>query len=116
ILPFTIFPDKKFEYAYANQGNFSVERQLAKDMSLTANYIFVGAHHLPHARDINLMRNDLLIENFRRFFSVAPPDPTSAQFFSLPTSNCAPSAACPLGFTVVIPGRLRPRRPGQGIT
>ena len=107
--------DKNFEYAYANQGNFSVERQLSKDMSLSANYIFVGAHHLPHPRDINLMRNDLLIENFRRFFSVAPPDPTSAQFFSLPTSNCAPSAACPLGFTVVIPGILGRNAAGQGI-
>jgi hypothetical protein len=115
ILPFTLFPDKNFEYAYANQGNFSVERQLSKDMSLSANYIFVGAHHLPHPRDINLMRNDLLIENFRRFFSVAPPDPTSAQFFSLPTSNCAPSAACPLGFTVVIPGILGRNAAGQGI-
>ncbi len=115
ILPFTLFPDKKFEYAYANQGNFSVEHQLTKDMSITANYIFVGAHHLPHPRDINLMRNDLLIENFRRFFSVAPPDPTSAQFFSLPTSNCAPSAACPLGFTVVIPGILGRNGAGQGI-
>ena len=115
ILPFTLFPDKGFEYAYANQGNFSVERQLSRDMSISASYIFVGAHHLPHPRDINLMRNDLLIENFRRFFSVAPPDPTSAQFFSLPTSNCAPSAACPLGFTVVIPGILGRNAAGQGI-
>jgi hypothetical protein len=115
ILPFTLFPDKKFEYAYANQGNFTVERQIYKDMSVSASYIFVGAHHLPHARDINLMRNDLLIENFRRFFSVAPPDPTSAQFFSLPTANCAPSAACPLGFTVVIPGILGRNAAGQGI-
>jgi hypothetical protein len=115
ILPFTLFPAKNFEYAYANQGNFAVERQLTKDMSLSASYIFVGAHHLPHPRDINLMRNDLLIENFRRFFSVAPPDPTSAQFFSLPTTNCAPSAACPLGFTVVIPGILGRNAAGQGI-
>jgi len=115
ILPFTLFPDKKFEYAYATQANFAVERQIYKDMSVSASYIFVGAHHLPHPRDINLMRNDLLIENFRRFFSVAPPDPTSAQFFSLPTSNCAPSAACPLGFTVVIPGILGRNAAGQGI-
>lgn len=115
ILPFTLFPSKEFEYAYANQGNFTVERQLSKDMSLSASYLFVGAHHLPHPRDINLMRSDLLIENFRRFFSVAPPDPTSAQFFSLPTTNCAPSAACPLGFTVVIPGILGRNAAGQGI-
>jgi len=115
ILPFTLFPDKKFEYAYANQGNFTVEHQLTKDMSLTASYLFVGAHHLPHPRDINLMRSDLLIENFRRFFGVNPPDPTSAQFFALPTSACAPSAACPLGFTPIIPGIYGVNGTGQTI-
>ena len=115
ILPFTLFVDKNFEYAYADQANFTIERQLSKDMSLSASYLFVGGHHLPHPRDINLMRNDLLIENFRRFFGVAPPDTTSAQFFSLPTTNCAPSVACPQGFTVVIPGILGRNAAGQGI-
>jgi hypothetical protein len=114
ILPFTLFPDKKFEYAYANQGNLSVERQLSKDMSVSASYIFVGAHHLPHPRDINLMRNDLLIENFRRFFGGPPPDPTSAQFFSLPTS-CALPGSCPVGYTIVIPGIMGRNAAGQGI-
>lgn len=110
ILPFTLFPDKKFEYAYANQANFSVERQLTRDMSLSANYIFVGAHHLPHPRDINLMRNDLLIENFRRCFGGPPPDPTSAQFFSL-----ASAAPCPQGFTPIIPGIYGVNGAGQTI-
>ena len=113
ILPFTLFPAKNFQYASANQGNFSVERQLAKDMSLSASYIFVGAHHLPHPRDINLMRNDLLIENFRRFAGAAPPDPTSAQFFSIPLA--CPGAGCPPGFTVVIPGILGRNGLGQGV-
>ncbi|HYJ47482.1 MAG TPA: TonB-dependent receptor, partial [Pyrinomonadaceae bacterium] len=115
ILPFTLFVTKNFEFAYADQANFTVERQLTKDMSLSASYLFVGGHHLPHPRDINLMSNDLLIQNFRRFFGVNPPDPTSAQFFSLPTTNCAPSAACPTGFTVVIPGILGRNAAGQGI-
>ena len=115
ILPFTLFVTKNFEYAYADQANFTVERQLTKDMSLSASYLFVGGHHLPHPRDLNLMSNDLLIQNFRRFFGVNPPDPTSAQFFSLPQANCAPSAACPTGFTVVIPGILGRSAAGQGI-
>jgi hypothetical protein len=114
ILPFTLFPAKNFEYAYANQGNFTVEHQIDKDMSISASYIFVGAHHLPHPRDINLMRNDLLIENFRRFTGAAPPDPTSAQFFSLPTTCVAP-AVCPPGYTIVIPGILGRNAAGQGI-
>jgi len=113
ILPFTLFPDKKFEYAYANQGNFTVERQLTKDMALSASYIFVGAHHLPHSRDINLMRNDLLIENFRRFAGAAPLDPTSAQFFSIPAA--CPGPGCPPGFVVVIPRILGRNILGQGV-
>jgi hypothetical protein len=115
ILPFTLFVGKDFKFAYANQANLTVEHQLSKDMSLSVSYLFVGTHHLPHPRDINLMRNDLLIENFRRFFGVAPPDPTSAQFFSLPQTSCAPSAACPQGFTVIIPGILGRNAAGQGI-
>ncbi|HEY8188819.1 MAG TPA: TonB-dependent receptor [Pyrinomonadaceae bacterium] len=115
ILPFTLFPDKKFEYAYANQGNFTVEHQLTRDMSVSASYIFVGAHHLPHPRDINLMRSDLLIENFRRFFGVNPPDTTSAEFFALPQAPCAASAACPRGFTPIIPGIYGVNSVGQTI-
>jgi hypothetical protein len=114
ILPFTLFVDKNFEYAYADQANFTVERQISKDMSLSASYLFVGAHHLPHPRDINLMRNDLLIENFRRFFGGPPPDPTSAQFFSLP-QVCNATNPCPAGYTVVIPGILGRNAAGQGI-
>jgi hypothetical protein len=113
ILPFTLFPDKNFEYAYANQANLTVEHQIFEDMSISASYLFVGAHHLPHPRDINLMRNDLLIENFRRFAGANPPDPTSAQFFSLPLA--CPGAGCPPGFTVVIPGILGRNILGQGV-
>ncbi|MBA2731272.1 MAG: TonB-dependent receptor, partial [Acidobacteria bacterium] len=72
ILPFTLAVGKDFEYAYANQANFTVERQLTKDMSFSASYIFVGAHHLPHPRDVNAPRTDFLIENFRRFTANNP--------------------------------------------
>src|SRR5258708_5513607 len=44
VLPFTLHVNKDFKYAYANQGNFTVERQLTKDMSLSAGYLYVGAH------------------------------------------------------------------------
>ncbi|MDQ3172155.1 MAG: TonB-dependent receptor, partial [Acidobacteriota bacterium] len=42
VLPFTLHVNKDFEYAYANQGNFTVEQQIGKDMSLSASYLFVG--------------------------------------------------------------------------
>src|SRR5581483_3348140 len=43
LFPFTLAVSKNFEYAYANQANFTVERQLTKDMSISGSYIFVGA-------------------------------------------------------------------------
>jgi len=52
-LPFTLPVQKNFEYASATQGTFSVEHQLSKDMTLSASYLFVGAHHLPHPLDVN---------------------------------------------------------------
>ncbi|MEJ7576495.1 MAG: TonB-dependent receptor [Pyrinomonadaceae bacterium] len=100
ILPFTLAVDKNFEYAYANQANIGIERQLTKDMSFSANYVFVGAHHLPHPRDVNASRTDLLVENFRRFAGRAPSSfGEAALFFSNPLLS-TPNPA----FTLRIPG------------
>src|SRR5205085_1810750 len=97
ILPFTLAVGKNFEYAYANQANFTIERRLSKDMSLSASYIFVGAHHLPHPEDVNAPRVDLLTQNFRNFAGRDPLSNSEALFFALPTTNSAV-------FTVRIPG------------
>lgn len=67
IFPFTLAVGKDFQYAYANQANITLERQLTKNSSVSASYVFVGAHHLPHPRDINVPQTNLLVENFRRF-------------------------------------------------
>jgi hypothetical protein len=72
LLPFTLPVNKDFEYAYANQGNLTIERQLTKNMSLSASYLFVGAHHLPMPIDVNVVRGDLLVANFARFANRGP--------------------------------------------
>ncbi|MGA9995635.1 MAG: TonB-dependent receptor, partial [Pyrinomonadaceae bacterium] len=113
LFPFTLGVAKNFEYAYANQANLTVERQLTKDMSFSASYIFVGAHHLPHPEDINAPRTDLLIENFRRFAGTTPASNGQALLFSLPTA--CPGAGCPPGFTVIIPGLVGVNALGQGV-
>ena len=114
ILPFTLGVAQDFQYAYANQANLTIERQLTKNMSFSAGWIFVGAHHLPHPEDINAPRADLLIENFRRFAGVNPPSSGAAQFFSLPVS-CAAPGSCPPGYTVIIPGFVGVNGAGQRI-
>jgi hypothetical protein len=99
VLPFTLHVQKNFEYAYANQGNFTVERELTKDMTISGSYIFVGAHHLPHPLDINAPRTDLQIQNFVRWAGRNPLSTTEAIAFSIPASNTAavPLFPCPGG-------------------
>jgi len=109
VLPFTLHVQKDFEYAYANQANFTVERQLTKDMTISGSYIFVGAHHLPHPLDINAPRTDLQIQNFRRLAGRNPLNTTEAVAFSIPTAG----AACPFGiplqcFTLATPTGATP--------
>jgi len=77
VLPFTLHVSKNFEYAYANQASFTIERQLTKDMAISAGYLFVGAHHLPHPLDINAPRTDLQIQNFVRCFGTQPTSTTA---------------------------------------
>jgi len=115
VLPFTLHVQKNFEYAYANQGNFTIERELTKDMTISGSYIFVGAHHLPHPLDINAPRTDLQIQNFFRLAGRNPTNTTEAVAFSIPTSG----APCPFGiplqcFTLATPtGALAYPNAGQ---
>lgn len=104
VLPFTLHVNKDFEYAYANQGNLTVEQELTKNMTLSASYLFVGAHHLPHPLDVNAPRTDLQIANFARLAGRNPVTTTEPLAFSIPTSG----APCPFGvplqcFTLATP-------------
>ncbi|MDX6444617.1 MAG: hypothetical protein QOH71_1691 [Blastocatellia bacterium] len=94
VLPFTLHVSKNFEYAYATQANFAVERQLTKDMSISAGYLFVGAHHLPHPLDINAPRTDLQIENYRRCTGNLPTNTTAA--LTVNPATCSNIVAQPI--------------------
>ncbi len=111
-LPFPLPVSKDFEYPYAKQGNLSIERQIGKDMSASAAYIFVGAHHLPHPTNFNQVNNVALRENFRRCFGV---DPTIAQPGAPINAALGFSpASCP-GATQIIPGVIAQNAAGQRI-
>ena len=104
VLPFTLHVQKNFEYAYANQGNFTIERELTKDMTVSGSYIYVGAHHLPHPLDINAPRTDLQIQNFFRFAGRNPVTTTEAVALSIPTTGTPCPGGVPLlCFTMTTP-------------
>lgn len=104
VLPFTLHVQKNFEYAYATQGNFTIERELTRDMTLSSSYIFVGAKHLPHPLDINAPRTELQIQNFNRWSGRNPVSTTEAIAFSIPTSGAPCPGGVPLQcFTMTTP-------------
>jgi len=96
VLPFTLPITKDFKYASATQANLTFERQLTSNMAMTASYIFVGAHNLPHPTDLNTPNTALQIQNFQRCF---PGVPITSQQQVLTVNP----SACP-GFVNVIPG------------
>jgi hypothetical protein len=99
VLPFSLPIAKDFEYAYATQANFTVERQLTNDMALSVGYIFVGARHLPHPTDLNTPNVANQIENYRRCFGVLPTNTQDVSTVS-PAACNAPGGV----FVAVIPG------------
>ncbi len=103
VLPFPLSVSKDFEYAYANQGNVQIERQLTKDMSITAGYLFVGAHHLPHPTNLNSPNNNLLIQNFVRCNNRQPV--TTSEVLSLTPSACSNIVAQPIPGLVAVTTR-----------
>ena len=114
VLPFTLPVAQDFVYAYANQANFTVERQITKNMSFSASYLFVGAHHLPLPRAVNEIRQDLMLANFRRYAG-AGAVPTGLADIALaaagrfPTTAPGSTFANPITaetFAVIIPGLI----------
>ncbi|HKP71687.1 MAG TPA: TonB-dependent receptor, partial [Pyrinomonadaceae bacterium] len=94
VLPFPLPVSRDFEYAYANQANVQIERQLTKDMSFSAGWLFVGAHHLPHPTNLNSPNNALLIQNFVRCNNRQPV--TTSEVLSVSPASCANVVANPI--------------------
>jgi hypothetical protein len=72
--PFGYPQAKGFVYAYAQQANLSVERDLGAGFALSLAYNFNGGRHLNRPINANTIRGDLLTANWQAAFS----DPTSA--------------------------------------
>jgi len=104
VLPFTLHVQKDFEYSYALQGNFTVERQITDDMTVSGSYLHIAARHLPHPLDINAPRTELQIQNFNRWAGRNPVSTTEALAFSIPTSGAPCPGGVPLQcFTMTTP-------------
>jgi len=102
--PFGYPQSKNFVYAYSQQANVSVERDLGGGFALNLAYNFNGGRHLNRPINANTIRGDLMVANFESAYYDAkilqamnpsnPPPPASP----FTVSGCNPGgASSPLG-------------------
>lgn len=63
--PFGYPQGKGFVFAYSNQANFTYEHDLGHDYSVSLAYNFNGGRHLNRPINVNAVRGDLLVNNWR---------------------------------------------------
>ena len=63
ILPFTLPLSAKFKYGYAQQGNVTIEREIAGSWKISAGYQYTRGIHLNRPVDINSTNPVLLASN-----------------------------------------------------
>jgi hypothetical protein len=71
--PFGYPQSKNFVYAYSQQANLTVERDLGDGYALSIGYNFNGGRHLNRPINANTIRGDLLVANWQAAYS----DPNS---------------------------------------
>ncbi len=71
--PFGYPQAKNFVYAYAQQANLTIERDLGGGFAFNLGYNFNGGRHLNHPINASAVRGDLLVANWQAAYS----DPTS---------------------------------------
>jgi hypothetical protein len=101
--PFGYPQSKNFVYAYSQQVNFTIERDLGAGYAFSLAYNFNGGRHLNRPINANTIRGDLMTANF---FAAAQ----AGQNFSSPftVSGCGPGYVDAALMNFFRPGGLNP--------
>jgi len=110
--PFGYPQAKNFVYAYSQQANFTIERDLGAGYTLSLAYNFNGGRHLNRPINANTIRGDLLTANFMSAYydALAAGQPTPASPFTV--SGCNPGGTPTSPFAYVDPALMNFFRPG----
>jgi Carboxypeptidase regulatory-like domain len=94
--PFGYPQAKNFVYAYSQQANLSLERDLGAGYTLSLAYNFNGGRHLNRPINANTIRGDLMTANFEAAYydAIAAGQPPPASPFTVSGCN-APGAPFP---------------------
>lgn len=90
--PFGYPQSKNFVYAYSQQANLTVERDLGGGFALSLAYNFNGGRHLNRPINANTIRGDLMVANFNAALvdATASGQPLPASPFTV--SGCSPGS------------------------
>ena len=78
--PFGYPQGKNFVYAYSQQANLSIERDLGNGFSLSLAYNFNGGRHLNRPINANTVRGDLMVRNLNAAIADGANQPTDSPF------------------------------------
>ena len=78
--PFGYPQGKGFVYAYAQQANLSIERDLGHGYSLSLAYNFNGGRHLNRPINANTIRGDFMVRNLNAAVAAGASQPTDSPF------------------------------------
>lgn len=95
ILPFTLPISRNFQYAYAEQGNLTVEREIAGSWKFSVGYQYTRGLHLNRPVDVNSTDPKLLASNDVAAIATGLVSSTASPLtIAVPTS---PNTLCPGG-------------------
>ena len=75
--PFGLATSKNFMFAYAQEADLQVERQLGQGYTLLLAYDYSGGRHLPYQRDLNPENLTALVANWERAVAAGAVTPDS---------------------------------------
>lgn len=106
LLPFTLPIARDFRYAYAQQGNLTIERQLGHDYKFSIAYSYTHGLHLNRPHNIDSTDPKLLTQNLRNALAAGIPVTGNNPFgVAAPASNInSTSTTC--GVNVIAPSAL----------
>jgi len=110
--PFGYPQSKNFVYAYAQQANITIERDLGGGFALSLAYNYNGGRHLNRPINANTIRGDLLTANFQAAYydaKIAGQTPPASPFT---VSGCNAGGTLTSPFSYVDPALMNFLRPG----
>jgi hypothetical protein len=110
--PFGYPQSKNFVYAYSQQANLTLERDLGDGFALSLAYNFNGGRHLNRPINANTIRGDLMVANYESAYydALAGSLPTPASPFTV--SGCSPGGSATSPFPYVDASLMNFFRPG----